>query len=487
LVQPPVSARVAADDEIVKFDFVLVPAHKPEELHDNIRSSTARNLPVVKDVLPHDEILSVVGGGPSLEDTYGGLTGYVAAINGSLSFLLDKGIIPQMCGVCDPSPHMVDIVEADKRVTYFLASIVHPSVYDKLLDAGCLIYRWNITVPGWEEMRAELEPDSTIIGGGSTMGLRWLNLGYAMGFRRFHLHGYDSSFRIDPRRGKASHAYKDHQDEKEWVTFDGYATRVNFIGQLKDFIDWMDRLTDDDVDPVEIKVHGDGLLQSKFKEWQAHNPGWHTESLVKPRSTSPSAGFKWPEADQQVRSNTLSGVRYMKSFLRLVPRKGTVVQAGGNVGVYPVHLAQHFQRVHTFEPDPTNYRLMIENLKGANGIRAYNAALGAEDGTCGLVQPDPTNTGDIRVTGSGDVPMRTIDDMGLEECDLIWLDTEGTEELILKGAEQTIDRCRPCVIIEENGSPKHHGLEIDGARKFLEERDYYFALRHERDTLMVPR
>ena len=117
---------MASNADIVPFRFTLVPVHKPDELHANIRSATARDLPKVSLCSPHDLELSIVGGGPSLEDTYKNLTGYVVAVNGSLAFLLDHGIVPQMCGVCDPSPHMADIIAADPRVTYFVATCVHP-------------------------------------------------------------------------------------------------------------------------------------------------------------------------------------------------------------------------------------------------------------------------------------------------------------------------------------------------------------------------
>lgn len=279
---------------IVNFNFMLVPTHKPEELHENIRSSVARNLPVVRTCAPHDEILSIAAGGPSLEDTYKELTGFVATVNGSLSYLLDQDVIPHMCGVCDPSPHMVDIVEADKRITYFLASIVHPSVYDKLLKANCRVFRWNSSsVPGAHEVLNEIEPNWLEIGGGSTMGLRWLTLGYDMGFRKFHFHGMDSSFRSDhPVRGRASHAYKDHQDEKDWMQFDAFQTRPNFIAQVIDFLGWMERLKEPSADPVLIEVFGEGLLQTKFREWKANNPGAHESSDIRLRPPISAASEK---------------------------------------------------------------------------------------------------------------------------------------------------------------------------------------------------
>lgn len=474
--------------DIVDFRFDLVPAFKPEYLHENMRSSVARNLPVVTRCHPHDGVLSIAGGGPSLGDTYGELTGYVAAMNGSLGFLLSKGVVPQMCGVCDPSPHMLDIVAADPRVTYFLASTVHPLVYDKLINAGCSIFRWNISsIPGGEKILDEIEPNSLTIGGGSTMGLRWITLGYNIGFRDFHIHGLDSSFRIDGARPKASHAYPDHQDAKDWIGFDDYWTRPNFIGQLSDFIGWMERLKDDDVDPVKIEMFGEGLLQSKFTEWKALNPDWHTGG-PKPKLAPVTEGFIWPEGDQMSKPAALVEVQHMGDFIEHVQRRNVVVQAGGNVGVYPANLARHFREVHTFEPDPGNYACLSENIKQVKRAKivAWNAALGDRDGTCGLKSQDHTNMGAVQVAGDGDVEMRRLDSLQLPACDLIWLDVEGYELNALMGAEKTIETHWPAVIIEDNGLSANHGIPKGAAIDWLHERGYVFTLKRGNDKLYLP-
>jgi FkbM family methyltransferase len=472
--------------DIVPFNFTLVPAHSPEELHANIRSSVARGLPAVTaPCAPNDDVLSVAGGGPSLADTYQELEGCIAAINGSLTFLLNHDVVPTLCGVCDPSPHMVDIVEADRRITYFLASIVHPTVYDKLLKANCTVYRWNgSSVPGAEKVLDEIEPNYFLVGGGSTMGLRWITLGYAFGFRKFHLHGMDSSFRVNPER--ASHAYPDHQDNKEWIGFEGYQTRVNFIGQVCDFIGWMERLKEADADPVEIRMFGDGLLQSKFRQWKEQNPGWH-EGGPKPENKSPSDGFKWPEMDKRGKLGILHDVAVMPQFLKHIARRGVVVQAGGNVGVYPAHLAPHFREVYTFEPDKKNYECLVENLASAKGkIAAYNAALGEVEGECGLSTEDNRNVGAIRVGAGKGVQVRTIDALNLYACDLIWLDIEGYELPALKGAKETIEKFWPAVIIEDNGLSEKHGIPAGSAVEWLHDMGYFLVAQYGNDKLFAP-
>lgn len=471
------------------FNFTLVPAFKPEQLLEQVRSSVARGLPEVRACKPHDTILSVAAGGPSLVDTYKELGDYIAAVNGSLAWLLDKGIVPSVCGVCDPSPHMVDIVAAHKSVTYFVGSSVHPSVFDKLINAGCHVVLWHVSpIEGLTELLDEIYPhkeDWLQIGGGSTMGMRWINLGYICGFRRFHIHGLDSSFRLDPVRGRASHAYPDHQDDKDWVNFDGYLTKPNFIGQVVDFIGLMERYTHPDIEPVEIKLHGDGLLQKRFRDWQAANPGMHT-GAAKPRQITDD--FVWPSYDRRGGPTQLLEVKHMKEFLDYVPGRGVVVQAGGNVGVYPLHLARHFERVHTFEPDADNFACLSKNIAGESRITAYQTALGEHGGTVSTIAHKPDDNGCIRVieVDGGRVPMRTIDNLALDACDLMWLDIEGFEEPALRGAMRTIERCRPVVIVEQNETPLIHGLIIGGAGHWLEERGYERVLRIGNDCLYRP-
>ena len=50
-----------------------------------------------------------------------------------------------------------------------------------------------------------------MIGGGTSVGLRTIFLGYVLGYRTFHLHGNDASF-----RGLETHAYWDRR-WGDWV------------------------------------------------------------------------------------------------------------------------------------------------------------------------------------------------------------------------------------------------------------------------------
>ena len=235
----------------------------------NMRSAMDRGLPEVRPCRRHDHTLSVAAGGPSLSDTVGELTGYIAAVNGSQAMLKDRGVLPDACGICDPYEKMADIIDVDRRVRYFVSSTCHQSVFDKLSD--CHVEIWHASgAKGAVELCKNKRPDDWfVIGGGCTMGLRWINLGYVLGFRRFHLHGMDSSF-----RDSGTHAYPDRRnnDGKATLILDGFKTRANFLGQVADFRMLLERYLEPDIEPVAIEVFGDGLLQTRWREYRTRYP-----------------------------------------------------------------------------------------------------------------------------------------------------------------------------------------------------------------------
>ncbi len=226
-------------------------AASDEMMCENVRSAMSRGLPEVGPAKAHDRVMSIAAGGPSLADTWQEVEGIVVTINASLGFLLDKGVTPWACGIFDPRPHVADLIEPHKDVFFFLGATCHPRVFDKL--KGCKIVLWHPLGPSMKAAAGA----KYFIDGGSTMGLRWLTLGHFMGFRKFHCHGLDSSF-----RGDKTHAYPDYRDGMEAMELYGYRTTLNFIQQTQDWIQGrhvFDALPEGD--RPELKLYGDGLLQ----------------------------------------------------------------------------------------------------------------------------------------------------------------------------------------------------------------------------------
>lgn len=142
-------------------------------------------------------------------------------------------------------------------------------------------------------------------------------------------------------------------------------------------------------------------------------------------------------------------------ILNLVPeeKRNTVVQAGGNMGMYPRLLSDIFKRVYTFEPDPINFHCLVANCQRDNIVK-MNAALGYKrELVRSSKDPFPDweiNYGVRVVATDGDVivPTMRVDDLPLDHCDLIMIDTEGYELNILKGAVETLEKFGPVVFAE---------------------------------------
>ncbi len=253
----------------------LRPGISSERMVENIKSALSRGLREVPACRQHESTLAIAAGGPSLADTYTLLKeqGHIAAVNGSLKFLLDKGIVPEFCGVLDSSPHMADVVVADPRVRYLIASNCDPSLFDKLLRAGCKVWLWHPTPgsigsdEGWKLLKEQQPTTWNMIAGGCTIGLRWVNIGYFLGYRSFHLHGLDSSFRDDQ-----THAYADRRCGA-WVDANalemaGHRTSLNFLQQVTDCAAMIELFKGPSVEPTELNIYGDGLLQTCWRFWE---------------------------------------------------------------------------------------------------------------------------------------------------------------------------------------------------------------------------
>jgi len=162
-------------------------------------------------------------------------------------------------------------------------------------------------------------------------------------------------------------------------------------------------------------------------------------------------GLWWPNFDVRCRAVVVDECAVaMTVVVPLVKERRVCVQAGGNVGVYPIALALWFDRVITFEPDGDNYDCLRRNIIDSS-ITKFNAALGAEPGTCGILRIDTDNCGSHKTLPGTAIPVHTIDGLNLDACDLLWLDIEGAEADAIKGARATIEKFSPIIVLEEKG------------------------------------
>jgi FkbM family methyltransferase len=172
-------------------------------------------------------------------------------------------------------------------------------------------------------------------------------------------------------------------------------------------------------------------------------------------------------------------------------QRRVAVQAGGNYGVWPKYLSQRFEHVYTFEPCRSTFVDLVENVRDCFNVCTLNAALTDVRGPVSLVWDvgSKHNAGTVYVSAScsGKVPALLLDDLKLGVCDLLCLDVEGYELRAVRGALETIERCRPVISVEINKCIERAGDTADDLRMLLTSLGYDCALRVHADEVFVHR
>ena len=181
--------------------------------------------------------------------------------------------------------------------------------------------------------------------------------------------------------------------------------------------------------------------------------------------------WMWPSVDiETFRIIFADWIKYYDPFLRkeFASKNGTVIQAGGNCGMYPLLYTAFFNRVYTFEPDPLSFFCLAHNCQYGN-IYKFNCALGHRPGYVDIIQsPQADNRGMNRVKEviTPSIPSITLDSFWLDDVKLIQLDLEGFEQWALEGAVETIKRNKPVIIVECSL------LNVEQVEKILHSLDY---------------
>lgn len=129
---------------------------------------------------------------------------------------------------------------------------------------------------------------------------------------------------------------------------------------------------------------------------------------------------------------------------------------GTNIGYHARAIAQRSKSmVLAFEPHIKHFTVAAYNCQEFP-IKLYNAAVGAEQGTLKISDfaiDSVSNFGTVAIDNEGTIEAQviTIDQLDLQVCTLMKIDTEGQELNVLKGAEATIEKHRPIIFYEAIG------------------------------------
>ena len=229
--------------------------------------------------------LIIAGGGPSLTDTLPDIrrqlrlskTTKVATVNRTHDFLLKKGLKPDFGVLIDPKPWVANYMTPTKGVTYCLGAKLDEKTWQRFAGHP-QVYHWhNLELAEERDRIASIGADYAIIPGQSTVGLRSIPLGFALGFRKFELHGLDCN-----KRGSSGHAYQKFTTAEK-VTFNpeadlghqvfyvsarGFETRyyegtshmARQLGEFKNLIAEYRELERRGQEPCDIRVAGDSAM-----------------------------------------------------------------------------------------------------------------------------------------------------------------------------------------------------------------------------------
>jgi len=146
----------------------------------------------------------------------------------------------------------------------------------------------------------------------------------------------------------------------------------------------------------------------------------------------------------------------------------TAIDIGCRLGEFTCQMQRDFRRVYAFDPNlwrPFRYNVDL------NKVTHYRCALGDEVGEIEMFGGTHTSStgGDTKT-----VPVLTLDMFEFDDVDYIKIDVEGFEKKVLLGAQQTLDRYSPLIVIEQN----HVVLDGDhqyAAKEYLESLGYRVA------------
>jgi FkbM family methyltransferase len=144
-------------------------------------------------------------------------------------------------------------------------------------------------------------------------------------------------------------------------------------------------------------------------------------------------------------------VAVRRRSIELCKNRDLALDIGANVGLWSRDFVGSFARVIAFEPVAVFRECLEHNVQGKN-FEVQPIALGDQD-TQGTMIITENNSGhshlDPATMGHGDVRVVRLDTLNFHDVSYIKIDCEGYEYRILQGAEQTIRRCRPVIVIEQ--------------------------------------
>jgi FkbM family methyltransferase len=202
-------------------------------------------------------------------------------------------------------------------------------------------------------------------------------------------------------------------------------------------------------------------------------PGWEPPWTLEERLK-----FAFVPTSLYMRYRTAKEMRRGEAEVALLPFLADPARVsldiGANKGVYTWLLRGCSREVHAFEPNPKMFRF-LSRLRGGN-VHVSPIALSNESGQAVLRVPRHRRGGfsnqgaslsSVKVADGYEgvaIEARRLDDMDIADIGFIKIDVEGFEQAVLDGAQRTIARDRPVLLIEMEEAHTRQPIEDAIAR-----------------------
>jgi hypothetical protein len=183
----------------------------------------------------HSGKLNIIGGGPSLNETYTEIVGDTMVCGSAHDHAIKLGIKPDWAVECDPTLAQTKFYKENPKGTrYLVASRCDRTMFNHLKDRE--VYLWHMWEQDLGKPPYKGEPAFMC---GATVLLAAIPVALTLGYREFHFYGVDSSFKsLDEH-----HAYGDVPESSQHIKVKvgdpdkgrEFETTATWIGQAQQY------------------------------------------------------------------------------------------------------------------------------------------------------------------------------------------------------------------------------------------------------------
>lgn len=190
--------------------------------------------------------------------------------------------------------------------------------------------------------------------------------------------------------------------------------------------------------------------------------------------------------------------RYGEIELRMVkhlcrPDRDSI-DVGANIGTYLHSMKRHSRRVYAFEPIPWLAQLLAKKFGTKVVVKSVALSRDANDAVLHIPAIDGRPVTGLSTLSEDlaaqrmpycDIPVETrpLDEVYSGDVGFIKIDVEGCEQSVLQGAQRTIERCRPRVLVE--AEERHAPGSVVRIQDFFHRLGYrgYFVFRRHLEPI----